>query len=68
MEGGKSPPPKLKEDNLQKGTQGSVPDHPTKWKKLEGWGDMEKDEQEETLSSLFDEVNAGKFVAEKKKV
>jgi hypothetical protein len=29
---------------------------------------MEKDEQEETLSSLFDEVNAGKFVAEKKKV
>jgi hypothetical protein len=71
MEGGRSPPPKIREDNLF--TDGdsrpsSKPSYQTKEEKNNwGWGNDEKDEPEETLSSLFDEVNAGKFVAKKKR-
>ena len=70
MEGGKSPPPKLREDNLF--TDGdSRPSSKTTYQTKEeknnwGFGNDEKEEPEETLSSLFDEVNAGTFVAKKK--
>jgi hypothetical protein len=71
MDGGRSPPPKLREENLF--TDGDSrpslkPVYKTKEEKNNwGWGNGEKEEQEETLSSLFDEVNAGTFDAEKKR-
>jgi hypothetical protein len=71
MEGGRSPPPKIREENLF--TDGdsrtsSKPVYQTKEEKNNwGWGNDEKEEPEETLSSLFDEVNVGTFVAEKKR-
>jgi hypothetical protein len=71
MKGGRSPPPKLREENLF--TDGDSrpslkPVYKTKEEKNNwGWGPDEKEEQEETLSSLFDEVNAGTFDAEKKR-
>ncbi len=71
MDGGRSPPPKLREENLF--TDGDSrpslkPVYKTKEEKNNwGWGKDEKEEQEETLSSLFDEVNAGTFDAEKKR-
>jgi hypothetical protein len=71
MEGGRSPPPKIKEKNLF--TEGdwrpsSRPIYKTKEEKSNwGWGNDEKEESEETLSSLFEEVNAGTFDAKKKR-
>jgi hypothetical protein len=71
MEGGRSPPPKIREENLF--TDGDSrpsfkPVYKTKEEKNNwGWNNDEKEEPEETLSSLFDEVNAGTFVAEKKR-
>jgi hypothetical protein len=71
MEGGRSSPPKIREENLF--TDGdtrpsSKPVYQTKEEKSNwGWGNDEKEEKEETLSSLFDEVNAGTFDAEKKR-
>ena len=71
MEGGRSPPPKLKEENLFTDGDSRQPFKPVYKTKEEknnwGWSMDEKEEPEETLSSLFDEVNAGTFDAGKKR-
>ncbi len=71
MEGGKSPPPKLQEENIFSEGDSRVSSRQAyQFKESKdnwGWGDEAHDEKEETLSSIFGEISEGTFDPTKKR-
>ncbi len=65
MEGGRSPPPKLREENLFSEGDSRVRSRPAyeldESKNNWGWGDVSDDNSEKTMSSIFGEISEGVF-------
>jgi hypothetical protein len=71
MEGGRSPPPKLKEENIFSEGDSRASSRPAyqveESKNNWGWGDESDEDKEKTLSSIFGEISQGVFDPTKNK-
>ena len=71
MEGGRSPPPKLAEENLFSEGDSRLRPRPTYAVKESrnnwGWDDNLENTKEETISDIFEEISQGHFNANKKR-
>jgi hypothetical protein len=71
MQGGRSPPPKLKEENIFSegdSRRSTRPAYQVKESKdIWGWGDDTQDEKEESMSSIFGKISDGTFDPTKKR-